>query len=269
MSVCVCFVIEFSLKMNDKRDLEFIKLKALPEQGREMGCGVSKRGGAIRPSLIKTLSSDLSKLPPYRIYPISLFPLFKVMSANLCLECWEINLLFVWLAVNIIMKVRSPKKPLFLLLLLKLLSPANTRLSFSLPPLSFFQGHPLIKTVFPIRIFKMLGATTLIVTNAAGGLNPSFSVGDIMVISDHISFAGLGGQNALIGKNMEEFGPRFPPVSDAYDTDLRVLVFKSAHAIGMPFDGIREGTYSFVAGPSFETRAEARFLRMAGGDAVG
>lgn len=125
----------------------------------------------------------------------------------------------------------------------------------------FIQGHSLLRTVFPIRIMRMLGATTLIVTNAAGGLHPEFKIGDIMMIADHVSFAGLAGQNPLIGPNIDEFGTRFPPVSGAFDFDLRVLTVKAAHACNISLEYLREGTYTFVSGPSFETRAEARFLR--------
>ncbi|KAJ3088175.1 hypothetical protein HK102_009388, partial [Quaeritorhiza haematococci] len=132
-----------------------------------------------------------------------------------------------------------------------------------------YEGHSLMRTVFPVRIMRLLGAHTLIVTNAAGSLNPSFNVGDVMVIADHISMAGMGGQNALIGPNVSKFGPRFPPVSDAYDFELRKTAFKAARAVGIPKEAMREGVYCFVAGPSYETRAEARFLKAAGGDCVG
>ncbi|KAI8928683.1 nucleoside phosphorylase domain-containing protein [Entophlyctis helioformis] len=127
--------------------------------------------------------------------------------------------------------------------------------------LHLYEGHSLVRTVFPIRVMKLLGVSTLIVTNASGGLNPKFNIGDIMIIADHVSFAGMGGQNALIGPNISEFGPRFPPVSDAYDFDLRVLAVKAAHEASVPLEYLREGVYTFVTGPSFETRAEARFLR--------
>lgn len=117
---------------------------------------------------------------------------------------------------------------------------------------------------------KMLGAENLIVTNAAGGLNPTFNIGDIMLISDHVSFAGMGGANPLIGPNISDLGPRFPATSDAYDYKTRVLAIKAAIKAGIPIDIIREGVYTFVVGPSFETRAEARFLRDAvGADCVG
>eukprot|EP00842_Homolaphlyctis_polyrhiza_P005090 jgi/Hompol1/5582/HPOL_004556-RA len=133
-----------------------------------------------------------------------------------------------------------------------------------------YEGHSLQRTVYPIRVMKLLGVSTLIVTNAAGGLNPTFNVGDIMLIADHVSMAGFGGFNALIGPNIEQFGVRFPPVSDAYDFDLRVTAVKAAHASGIPANILREGTYTFVAGPSFETRAEARYLRDAAkADCVG
>lgn len=121
-----------------------------------------------------------------------------------------------------------------------------------------YEGDALIKTVFPVRVCKLLGVGTLIVTNAAGGLNKTYQIGDLVILCDHLSFAGLGGCNPLIGRNIPEFGPRFPPVSDAYDVGLRILAFKAAVAAGIELDSVREGVYSFVPGPSFETRSEAR-----------
>ncbi|KAI8809605.1 nucleoside phosphorylase domain-containing protein [Cladochytrium replicatum] len=154
-----------------------------------------------------------------------------------------------------------------------------------------YEGHPLVHTTFAVRIMKLLGVEVLIVTNASGGLNPDFRVGDIMVISDHVSLPGLSGNNPLVGRNISDFGPRFPAVSTAYDFDLRCLAFKAARAVGItqppptlggpsPVPGsgkvphdhevLREGVYVFVGGPSFETRAECRFLRNhVGADAVG
>ncbi|RKO83922.1 nucleoside phosphorylase domain-containing protein [Blyttiomyces helicus] len=132
-----------------------------------------------------------------------------------------------------------------------------------------YEGHALTRTVFPIRIMKLLGCDTFIATNAAGGLNPSFAIGDIMLISDHISFGGLGGANALIGPNLNFLGPRFPPVSDAYDFNLRIAAVRAARAVGIPSDVLREGIYAFVPGPSYESRAESRFLRSVGADVVG
>jgi purine-nucleoside phosphorylase len=132
----------------------------------------------------------------------------------------------------------------------------------------FYEGHQICETAYPIRIMRLLGADKLIVTNAAGGLNPNFNVGDFMIIQDHVSFAGMAGQNPLIGPNIHELGTRFPPVSDSYDFELRVLAAKAA--LELQLDGLREGTYTFVCGPSFETRAEARFLRDGlKGDCVG
>jgi purine-nucleoside phosphorylase len=109
----------------------------------------------------------------------------------------------------------------------------------------------------------------ILVTNATGGLNKDFKVGDIMVISDHISIPGISGQNPLIGLNVDEFGVRFPPMSDAYDFDLRVLAFRAARDIGLDDSDMKEGIYGHVAGPSYEARAEARFLRDNGADVVG
>ena len=116
-------------------------------------------------------------------------------------------------------------------------------------------GHSILRTVYPIRIMRLLGASTLIVTNAAGGLNPTFNIGDIMFIADHVSFAGLGGANPLIGPNIEALGPRFPATSDAYDFRLRVKAIQAALKSGISQDLWREGIYTFVVGPSFETRA--------------
>lgn len=107
------------------------------------------------------------------------------------------------------------------------------------------------------------------VTNAAGSLNPIFKVGDITVINDHISIPGLAGNSPLVGPNLDRFGPRFPPTSDAYTFGLRKLAFRAALDTNFPRDSIREGVYTFVSGPSYETRAEARYLRSLGGDVVG
>lgn len=115
----------------------------------------------------------------------------------------------------------------------------------------------------------LLGVKTLILTNAVGALNPKYITGDIVVISDHISIPGIAGQNPLVGLNIEAFGPRFPAMSDAYDFDLRMMVFQAAGLIGLSDDIMKEGVYAYVAGPNFESRAEARFLREAGADVVG
>ncbi|KAJ3094805.1 hypothetical protein HK100_006014 [Physocladia obscura] len=132
-----------------------------------------------------------------------------------------------------------------------------------------YEGHSLLRTVFPVRVMKLIGVHTLIVTNAAGGLNPAFKVADIVLIQDHISLPGIAGLSALVGPNLDSFGPRFPPVSDAYDYSLRVAAFQASKAVGISTDDIHEGVYCMVAGPSYESRAEARFLRSIGGDCVG
>uniref|UniRef100_A0A8C5SX17 Purine nucleoside phosphorylase n=1 Tax=Laticauda laticaudata TaxID=8630 RepID=A0A8C5SX17_LATLA len=131
-----------------------------------------------------------------------------------------------------------------------------------------YEGYPLWKVTFPVRIFHLLGVETLIVTNAAGGLNPAFKVGDIMVIQDHINMPGFSGQNPLIGPNDERFGVRFPAMSDAYNEDLRKLAVTVASEIGCS-SCMREGVYCALGGPNYETIAECRFLQRLGVDAVG
>lgn len=118
---------------------------------------------------------------------------------------------------------------------------------------------------------KLLGISTVIVTNAAGGLNPEFSVGDIMVLNDHINFPGLAGAHPLRGPNEEDFGTRFPSLSDAYDLQLRKMIHLSYKKLRdvAPNRKLHEGVYVFVSGPSFETRAECRMLRLMGADVVG
>ncbi|KAJ1081936.1 hypothetical protein NDU88_002108 [Pleurodeles waltl] len=132
----------------------------------------------------------------------------------------------------------------------------------------FYEGHSSSTVTFPIRVFFLLGVEILIVTNAAGGLNDKYNVGDIMFIKDHISMPGLAGQNPLRGPNDERFGVRFPCVSDAYDKDLRNLALKCAEDLGY-LDFIREGVYCMVGGPSYETIAECCMLKALGADAVG
>jgi len=127
----------------------------------------------------------------------------------------------------------------------------------------FYEGHPMSSITVPIRVLHALGARTLLVTNAAGGLNPDFNPGDVMLIIDQIN---LMGTNVLIGPNEDEIGPRFPDMTHAYAPDLRALALNIASEEGIP---LRQGIYTAVSGPSFETPAERRFLRIAGGDAVG
>ncbi len=127
----------------------------------------------------------------------------------------------------------------------------------------YYEGHPMSLVVFPVRVMLALGAHTLIVTNAAGGLNPDFNAGDVMLISDHINTMGT---NALIGPNEDELGPRFPDMTHAYDPELQTLAQQIAAQNNIK---LQQGVYAAVSGPSFETPAERRYLRIIGGDAVG
>jgi len=131
----------------------------------------------------------------------------------------------------------------------------------------FYEGYALQALTLPVRVMKVLGARTLIVTNAAGGLNPAYHPGDFMLISDHINMPGLAGANPLVGPNDERLGERFPPLARAYDAGLRTLAHTVATA--WPEITLHEGVYAMVGGPSYETGAELRFLRMIGADAVG
>lgn len=126
-----------------------------------------------------------------------------------------------------------------------------------------YEGYSPEQVVFPIRLMRALGVDTLILTNAAGGLNLSFQTGDIMVIRDHINLAGA---NPLAGPNENRWGERFPNMVNAYDIKLRQLTADYGEKLGF---GIREGVYVGLRGPSLETPAENRFLRTIGADAVG
>ena len=126
-----------------------------------------------------------------------------------------------------------------------------------------YEGYPVESVVMPIRVMKMMGVKTLIVTNAAGGINENFDVGDIMVISDHINFTG---RNCLIGKNDDRFGVRFPDMSFGYSPDLSNVAFNCAKKLGMK---LQKGVYIGCTGPSYETPAEIRAFRIMGADAVG
>ena len=127
----------------------------------------------------------------------------------------------------------------------------------------FYEGYSLQEVTFPVRVLRMLGVRKLIVSNASGGLNPEYKVGDIMMLTDHINmFPG----NPLIGRNLDELGPRFPDMSEAYNIHLRNL----ARKIALKNDiSLEEGVYVGVAGPTFETPAEYKMFRVLGGDAVG
>ncbi|XP_052008858.1 purine nucleoside phosphorylase 6 [Xyrauchen texanus] len=132
----------------------------------------------------------------------------------------------------------------------------------------FYEGYNIAMVTYPVRVFFLLGIETLIVTNASGGLNPKFKVGDIMLIKDHINMPGFAGQNPLCGRNEDRFGVRFPCMSDAYDRDLAQLARKIAEQLGCA-SFLQEGIYCMLAGPSYETIAECRVLQMLGADAVG
>ncbi|MCO4782525.1 MAG: purine-nucleoside phosphorylase [Candidatus Cloacimonetes bacterium] len=126
----------------------------------------------------------------------------------------------------------------------------------------FYEGYSIEKVTFPVRVIAALGVQSLVVTNAAGGLNHNFAVGDIMLIEDHINFMF---QNPLIGKNHEELGPRFPDMSQPYAKEQISKVEKICLENGIK---VQKGTYIAVTGPSYETRAELRFFSRVG-DAVG
>ncbi|KAJ3596856.1 hypothetical protein NHX12_003256 [Muraenolepis orangiensis] len=130
-----------------------------------------------------------------------------------------------------------------------------------------YEGYDVFQVTYPIRVLSLLGVDTLIVTNAAGGLNPTFSVGDIMVIHDHINLPGFVGQNPLCGPNDDRFGERFLCMSDAYDRNLVNLAVQMAKEEGC--GPLQQGVYCMVGGPCFETVAESKALHQLGADAVG
>jgi len=131
-----------------------------------------------------------------------------------------------------------------------------------------YEGYPLWKTAMPVRVMKLIGVENLIVTNAGGGLNNMFTVGDIMVLKDHINLPGFACQHPLKGPNDEKFGPRFFPTNDLYNKKYRDIARQVAISLNM--DGIvRQGVYAMVGGPNYETVAELKMLRELGVDSVG
>ena len=127
----------------------------------------------------------------------------------------------------------------------------------------FYEGYTMQQVTFPVRVLKMLGIKLLIVSNASGGMNTSFKVGDIMVITDHINHFGT---NPLIGTNIDELGPRFPEMSEPYDKGLIKKAFEVAEKHNIQ---LQKGVYIGVTGPTFETPSEYKFFHIAGADAVG
>jgi purine-nucleoside phosphorylase len=130
----------------------------------------------------------------------------------------------------------------------------------------FYEGYSMSQITLPVRVMQRLGLEMMIVTNAAGGVNPDFVPGDVMLITDNLNLVGMTGANPLMGPNIDELGPRFPDMSRAYDSELMTLARKAASENNVL---LREGVYCGLSGPSFEGPADLRFLRMAGTDAVG
>ena len=130
----------------------------------------------------------------------------------------------------------------------------------------FYEGHSMSRLGLPVRVMQRLGIEILIVTNAAGAVHPDYTPGELMLITDHLNLVGMAGQSPLRGPNLETFGPRFPDMSQAYDRSLLDLARQEARLLDLV---LHEGIYACLAGPSFETPADLRFLRAAGVDAVG
>ncbi|MFO7721762.1 MAG: purine-nucleoside phosphorylase [Bacteroidales bacterium] len=127
----------------------------------------------------------------------------------------------------------------------------------------FYEGYSMKEITLPVRVMKMLGVRLLVISNAAGGVNPAFNVGDIMLISDHIN---LMGTNPLLGKNHDSLGPRFPDMSKVYDPELLISASEVASELNIH---LQTGVYAAVSGPTYETPAEYRYIRTIGADAVG
>ncbi|PPQ77945.1 hypothetical protein CVT25_015420 [Psilocybe cyanescens] len=132
-----------------------------------------------------------------------------------------------------------------------------------------YEGHHLSSVVYPIRVMAKLGVKDVIITNAAGSLNPAIPVGTIVVIQDHLALPNLTGMNPLLGPHTDPELPRFLPLSDAYSPVLRRLLFLAAHRLQLEDSALAEGTYAWVSGPTYESPAEGRFLRRVGADVVG
>ncbi len=127
----------------------------------------------------------------------------------------------------------------------------------------YYEGHPQQVITIPVRVMALLGVKQIVLTNACGGVNLNFAPGDLMLISDHINYSG---SNPLIGQNLDQFGPRFPDLSNVYTKELRTKIRKVAEENGI---ALRQGVYVMYSGPNYETPAEIRMFRMMGADAVG
>jgi purine-nucleoside phosphorylase len=127
----------------------------------------------------------------------------------------------------------------------------------------FYEGYTLEEVTFPVRVLALLGAKNIVLTNAAGGLNNSYEQGSLVLISDHLN---LMGTNPLLGRNDERFGPRFPDMTEVYDREYQEAAVAEAREMGLE---LRRGVYAALTGPSYETPAEIRMLRLLGADAVG
>ncbi|EIT87271.1 purine nucleoside phosphorylase [Fictibacillus macauensis ZFHKF-1] len=127
----------------------------------------------------------------------------------------------------------------------------------------FYEGYSMQEVTFPVRVMKGLGVKLLLVTNACGGMNPSFAAGDLMIIEDHLNMTGA---NPLIGPNDAELGPRFPDMSTAYTPELVTFTKETAARLGV---NVQQGVYAGITGPTYMTKAELRMLRTVGGDAIG
>lgn len=130
----------------------------------------------------------------------------------------------------------------------------------------YYEGYTIQQVTLPVRIMQKLGIEILIVTNAAGAINPDFSPGEVMLITDNLNLIGMAGLNPLVGPNLDEFGPRFTDMSRSYDHDLCEIARRIATEHDIP---LREGVYAGLSGPSFESPADLRFLHIAGADVVG
>ena len=127
----------------------------------------------------------------------------------------------------------------------------------------YYEGYDMEDITFPVRVFKKMGVKNLIITNAAGGINLNYLPGDFMIINDHINLSGV---SPLRGKNIDEFGTRFPDMTNVYDKEIINLIYSIAREIALP---INEGVYAYLQGPNYETPAEIKMLRTLGADAVG